>query len=291
MSLMVSLPAIGLDLLLRSAAASFPAQPVSALQNWITDSLMAVPFFALGAWAGDLVAFRAGIGMATRADLVKRALIIALLSALAIAPVWFEVSRMDNPVTAQPLVPPHAHDSGDVYSVPAGVIIALVCVCLVPAAFWAGRAVTRSPLVARVRAARPVTRLAVPVLLVAAVPVLAWLLYRAAGHAYASQVYYGGGAPVAARHTAAARATAHVAAAPFALARQIAHAVQDGFAGQAAGLPATALTLLFAFRRGRVPEGIATQDPASQDPASQDPVTAGTSAGGPATTATEEATR
>lgn len=277
---MVSLPAIGLDLLLRTPAASFPAQSGPAVQNWITDSLMAVPFFFAGVWMGDRLASRAGLGMAKRSDLVKRSLVIALLSSLAIAPVWFVVSEIDNPVTAQPIVFPHAHDSGAVYSVPAGVVIALVCVCLVPAAFWAGRAIARHAPFARTRAL-PVTRTAIPVLLAAAVPVLAWLLYRAADHAYASQVYYGGAA-VAARHTAAHAAT-HVAAAPFAFAYQVAHAVQDGLAGQAAGLPAAALTLLLIGRHSPAP-----QDPATADPR---PTPAGMSAGRTTPTATEEATR
>jgi hypothetical protein len=234
MSVMVSLPAMGLDLALRAPAASFPAQAGPALQNWITGALMTVPFFAAGAWAGDLVTFRAGIGMTQRSDLAKRSLIIALLNALAIAPVWFELSKIDDPITAQPIVFPRAQDSGDVYSVPASVIIALVCVCLAPAAFWAGRVIIRSAARGRARTAPPVMRAAVPVLFAAAVPVLAGLLYRTAGDAYASQVYYSG--------------AAHVTAAPFALAHQIAHAVQDGLAGQAAGLPAGALTLLLTTR-------------------------------------------
>lgn len=297
MSLMVSLPAIGLDLLLRTPAASFPAQSGPAVQNWITDSLMAVPFFFAGVWMGDLVASRAGLGMVKRSDLVKRSLVIALLSSLAIAPVWFVVSEIDNPVTAQPLVSPHAHDSGAVYSVPAGVVIALVCVCLVPAAFWAGRAIARHAPAARTRAL-PVTRIAVPLLLAVAVPVLAWLLYRAADHAYASQVYYDGGAPVAVRNAASAHTAAHVTAAPFALAYQVAHAVQDGLAGQAAGLPAGALALLLMRRRGPVTEAPATEDPATDGApretapsTSSRPGPVGAPADRPTTTATEEATR
>jgi hypothetical protein len=116
MSLVVSLPVIGLDQLLRTPAANLTAQAGTQIQHWITDSLMAVPFFAIGVWAGDLIASRARIGTAEHLDLLKRSLVIALLCGLALTPAWYVINKAYNPITAQPLVFPQAHDSGDVYS-------------------------------------------------------------------------------------------------------------------------------------------------------------------------------
>lgn len=268
MSLVISLPVIGLDQLLRTPAANFQAQPGIEIEHWITDSLMAVPFFFAGVWAADRIAGRARIGTAKRADLLKRSLIIALLSGLALAPVWYEINKIYNPIVAQPLVFPQAHDSGDVYSADPGVIVALVCVCLVPAAFWAGRAITRA-------ATRPaVMRAVVPVLLAAAVPLLAWLTYQAAGDAYASQVYYARAPLAAARRLRPVHGPAtpshlgpapRLTAAPGAFASQAAHALQDGFAGQAAGLPAAALTVA-ALRRSKITKTVKTPGPAAGTP-------------------------
>lgn len=212
---MVGVPAMGTDQFLRAPPSSFP------VGHWITDSLMALPLFAAGCWAGDLLAARMGLGAARLPEILKRSLITSLACALFLAPAWFAINQVDNPVTAEPIVFPHASDSGDVYSAPPAVIAALACVCLAPAACWLGRALTRATVAA--------------LLLTAATPALAWLLYRTATHAYASQVYY----------------SAHAAdstAAPFAAVYQIAHALQDGLVGQAAGLPAAVLALLIPAR-------------------------------------------
>jgi hypothetical protein len=125
MALMISFPVIGLDQFLRTTPAKFSEQPVIQVQHWLSDSLMALPLFAVGIWGGDLIARRAGIG--TRHP-VKRALLISLLTALAMSLAWFQVDRTTNPVTAQPLIFPHAQDSGDVYWVVPGVIVALLLV-------------------------------------------------------------------------------------------------------------------------------------------------------------------
>jgi hypothetical protein len=256
-ALLISFPVIGLDQFLRISPARLIEQPAVQVQNWLADSLLALPLFAVGIWAGDRIARRAGLGTARRVDVVKRVLVITLLAALALAPVWFWIDRSDNPVTAQPLVAPHAQDSGDVYWVPNWVILALVCACLAPAAVWTGWSLSRR---LRPRLPRAVIRAAVLMPLLAAVPVLAWLLHQTAGHAYASQVYY----TASTRSAAPARSHAHAAAraasdthslaptavaAPYAFAYQAAHALQDGLAGQAVGLPVAAIALLRATRR------------------------------------------
>jgi len=278
MAVLVSFPVIGFDQFLRAAPSKVSEQAAVQIQNWLADSLLAVPLFAVGIWAGDRIARRAGLGTARPIDAAKRAMVITLLAAMALTPIWFRIDRSDNPVTAQPLIAPHAQDSGDVYWVPGWVVVTLVCACLAPAAVWAGRSLTRC-LRSRVpRGAVPVTCVALLVPL-AAVPAAAWLLHQAAGHAYSSRVYYAPGTLFAApgRSDALAAATrgarshpsaavtaaswpqAHVNSAPYAFADQAAHALQDGLAGQVAGLPVAAIVLL---RRTRRPDSRHQHQPA-----------------------------
>lgn len=262
LALLLSFPAVALDEFLRSPAAQFEAQPVLQLQHWITESLMTIPLFAVGIWAGERIAGRAGLGAASRAAIFRRALLIALCAAVALMPVWFERDKTDALVHAQALVTPHSHGSVDVYWVGSAVIVALVCVCLVPAAAWAGygvaRLLDRRPASCRIAlvTSRRVLGLGgalVLVLAAAAGPVLAWLLHNAAEPAYASQVNYTSALLAVPAHSHAFFGGHHphvatgapVTAAPFALARQIAHAFQDGLVGQAAGLPVAVTALLW----------------------------------------------
>jgi hypothetical protein len=245
MAVMLGLAVIGLDQFLRVSPAQFAMQPGTEIQHWIADSLMATPLFAVGILAGDWIAGRARLTADRRTDLLKRAMLISVATALVLSPAWFQVDRTANPVTSQPLVFPQAHDSGDVYWVTSPVIVALACACLVPAAAWGGRRLSRGLPASR---AGGVLRVATTVLLIAAVPVLAWLLHRAAVHAYSSRVYY----------TSAVAAGQRPTAARFALGYQAAHALQDGLAGQAAGLPVTVAFLLAGV--GRRPAG--TRQPA-----------------------------
>jgi hypothetical protein len=244
MALMISFPVMGLDQILRTTSGRFSAQPFGQVEHWVTDSLIMVPLFAIGVWAGDQIASLAGLdagaGTGRRADLLKRAVIITLFAALAQVPAWFVVDRSDNPATAQPLVAPQAHDSGDVYWVAPWVIITLVCVCVAPVAIWVARGAGR-----RITS-RVVAQAALLVPLVALAVLGAWALHQAAARAYASQVYYTAASTVVTRgsHVYAAHAVAHAVAAPFAFAYQAAHALQDGLAGQAAGLPVAVIALL-----------------------------------------------
>jgi hypothetical protein len=255
-ALILSSAGTGVDQFLRTPPAQLLAQPATQAEHWVTGSLMTLPLFAVGVWAGSWIADRAGLGLARRPDVVKRALIISLLAAVALIPVWFELNKVDSLAQAQALVTPGSHGSDDVYWVSSGVILVLLCVSLAPAAAWAGRGIA-----SRIRlrgGAGTVARGLVTVALLAAVPVLAWLLHQAAQHAYASQVSYTSAtlsvhvqshAFPGRAHEARFPAGPPVTAAPFAFADQAAHALQDGLAGQAAGFPATVGSLLWAARR------------------------------------------
>src|SRR5579871_6120570 len=226
MAVLVSFPATGFDQFLRAVPSKIPEQAAVQIQDWLADSLLAVPLFAVGIWAGDRIARRAGLGTAGPIDAAKRATVIALLAAMALTPVWFRIDRSANPVTAQPLIAPHAQDSGDVYWVPGWVIVTLLCACLAPAAVWASRSLTRCLRARLPRGAAPVTCVALLVPL-AAVPTAAWLLHQAAGHAYSSRVYYATSTPFAAPVRSGALAAATVNSAPYAFAYQAAHGLQD----------------------------------------------------------------
>lgn len=262
-ALIISFPVIGLDQFLRTASGRFSAQPYVQVGHWLTDALIVLPLFAIGVWAGDRIAGLAGLGTARRADVLKRAAIVTLLAAVAQVPAWFVVNKSDNPVTAQPLVFPQAHDSGDVYWVAPWVVLTLVCACLAPAAIWAARTIGRgitSRIAARhgaplSRSAAALTHAALLVPLLAMTLLLAWALHQAAERAYASQVYYTVAAPApqhshvySAVRTASPPAGSPVTAAPFAVAYQAAHALQDGLAGQAVGFPVAVIALLWVTR-------------------------------------------
>jgi hypothetical protein len=258
LALILSFPVIGLDQFLRITPDQLSAQPVLQAQHWVTDSLMTLPLFAAGVWAGEWIASRAGLGPANRSDVLKRALLIVLLVALALIPLWLELNKGDALAQVQALVSPHSHGSDDVYWVGSGVIVALVSACLIPAAVWAGRSIA-----SRIRlpgGAGAFARGSATLLLVAVVPALAWLLHQAAQRAYASQVSYTSASLsvhvhshvfIGGRHGTRFRAGPPVSAAPFAFADQFAHALQDGLAGQAAGFPVTVMALLWSTRRPR----------------------------------------
>lgn len=238
----LSFPVIGLDDFLRISPGQLSAQPVTEIAHWIADSMMALPLFAIGVLAADWVAGRARIGMDRRVDVLKRALLVAAACAVVVAPAWFQVDRTEDPVTAQPIVFPHASDSGDVYWVAPAVLLALTCTCLVPLAAWAGYV-----------AGRGLFRAMTIAILVAAMPAAAWLLHQAAERAYASRVYQTRALqPVSPRPHAAHPGLPRsptpdppATAAPYAFAYQAAHALQDGLAGQAAGLPVAITVLLW----------------------------------------------
>jgi hypothetical protein len=256
----LSFPVTGLDQFLRTSPGQFSAQPVTEIAHWIADSMMALPLFAIGVLVADWIAGRARIGMDSRADVLKRALLVTVVCAVVVAPAWFQVDRTDDPVTAQPLVFPHASDSGDVYWVAPAVIVALVCTCLVPLAAWAG-----------CRTGRGLIRATAIAVLVAAMPAAAWLLHQAADRAYASRVYETRALlavpprPHAVHHGPPRSPIPRppATAVPYALAYQAAHALQDGLAGQAAGLPVAIAVLVFGGRALQV------SSPPGQRPATE----------------------
>jgi hypothetical protein len=97
-------------------------------------------------------------------------------------------------------------------------------------------------------------------LLAAAVPVAAWWLQHTAEQAYASQVNYTSNLLAVHAHSHAFFGAGHrprapagppVTAAPYALIHQLAHALQDGLAGQAAGFPVAVIALLWGTRGAR----------------------------------------
>jgi MFS family permease len=283
LAVLLSFPVTGLDQFLHTPLAWISADPMLQAQHWITNSLMLVPLFAIGAWAGEWIADRIAdrTGSVT---IVRRALVISLCAGVALAPVWFERNKSDDLASTQALTTPRSQGSIDVYSVSPKVIVALSSVCLVAIAIWAGS--TLGDRIAGDRTASEtesetgsesgsetrsrLARASVLALLVCTAPVLAWLLQRVSQQAYASQVDYTrallsvparshallAGHAGLAGHVSHAGLAGHagvprmpVTAAPFSSVYSVAHAFQDGLADQAAGLPVAAMTLLY-LRRG-----------------------------------------
>jgi hypothetical protein len=249
LALWLSFPVIGLDQFLRTPPAQISDQPATVIGHWLADSMMALPLFAIGILVADWAARRMRLGLDRRADAVKRAVLVTATCAIVLAPAWFQVDRTDNPVTAQPLVFPQARDSGDVYWVASGVIIALASACLVPLGAWAGVRLARAMAARSPLRAATLARAAVIAVLVAAMPLLAWLLHRAADRGYASRVYETSSAqsvrprPHQVQSTPSPTPSQLQAAAPHAFGYQAAHALQDGLVGQAAGLPVALVVL------------------------------------------------
>lgn len=262
-ALVLSFTVIGLDQFLYTAPVQFQAGPGSEVLRWASDSLIAVPLFALGVWAGQWIAGRSGIGLASRADVLRRALLIAASVAVVMVPGWFAHNWLNDATKANPLVPVHVHGKtigANTHWVSDPVVFALLLVPLLALAAWgayrlAGRAAFRQP-----RAAHFAARTALAAAMLAAAPVVAWFLQKAADRANSSQVYYTSALLSVHVHSHVLFKNGRlvplpkgppVTPAPFEFLYQVAHAFQDGLAGQAIGLPVAVIALFWLARRLR----------------------------------------
>ena len=255
---------VGLYQFLQTAPAQFGASPLFQVLRWLSDGLMAVPLFAAAVWTGHWSASRLGLTLTSRADVFKRALLIAAALALFLIPGWFAYHELASLTQSADLVSSHSHGAGGgitKYWVGSVVVYVLLLVPLSAAAIWAAYQVGT-----RYRFRLPTTadlfaRGSVIAILLGGIPVLAWFLHQAANRAVSAQVYYTTTLQFAHIHSHAFFAADHgarlpppgppVTAAPFALAYQVARAFQDGLVGQAIGLPVVALVLLWGTSRLR----------------------------------------
>ena len=269
MSLALSFTVIGLEQFLYTAPLQFREAPGSSVLLWVTNSLIALPLFALGVWASQRIAGRRGIGMAARADLVRRALLAAAALAVVLVPGWFAHNWLDNLTQAEPLVPVHVHGKtigANLHWVSDPVVLALILIPALALAGWGGYLVAaraRLPL----RGASPLrgaagiaTRAALIAAGIAAVPVAAWFLQKAADRSNSAQVYNTSALLSVHVHSHVlfkdGRAVPlpkgpPVTPAPYAFAYQLAHAFQDALAGMAIGLPVALIALFWIARRLR----------------------------------------
>ena len=262
LALLVSFPVIGLHQFLHTSPAALLASPLDQSLRWVSDALLALPLAAAAIWAGHRIASRSGPGPDRVWDVFACSCAIALLLALLLAPVWFGHDETSGLTRSQAVVPAHSHDHGAVNGAGGGLLYALVAVPLAAVALWAGYWITSRFRLWRPRAADVFACLSVIVPLLAIALAAAWLLLQAAGEAAASQVNYTSAllsvhvhSHAFFAHTPLSRVPAgpRVTGTPFAFAYQVAHAVQDGLAGQAIGLPVTFMALLWRTRgqRGR----------------------------------------
>jgi hypothetical protein len=261
MALALSFPVVALDQFLHTSPAQFAASPAFQALRWVSDALMALPLFAAAVWTGHLIADRMGLQMISRAEIFKRALLISGSLAVFLIPGWFAYTKLPGLTQGTAPAAAHAHganSNADAYWVSSALVYALLLAPLAAAACWAAYRMTRRPTARSPRPRVLVARASVAALLLGGVPVLAWLLHKAANRADSSRVYYTSALQFAHVHSHAFFATDHgahlatagppVTAAPFAFAYQVARAFQDGLIAQAVGLPVAALMLLWGAR-------------------------------------------
>jgi hypothetical protein len=254
----------GLYQFLQTAPAQFGASPLFQVLRWLSDGLMALPLFAVAVWTGHWAASRLGLTLTSRADVFRRALLIAGALAVFLIPGWFAYNELASLTHSADLVSGHSHGAGGgitKYWVSSAVIYMLLLLPLSAATIWAAYRVTTRYRFRLSKIADLFTRGSVIAILLGGIPVLAWFLHQAANRAVSAQVYYTTALQFAHIHSHAFFAADHgahlpppgppVTAAPFALAYQVARAFQDGLVGQAIGLPVVALVLLWGTSRLR----------------------------------------
>jgi hypothetical protein len=267
MALVLSFSVIGLEQFLYTAPVQFQASPGSEVLRWATDALIALPLFALGVWAGQWIASRRGIGLASGPDVARRAVLIAVSVAIAMVPGWFAHNWLNSLTQSEPLVPAHVHGKrigANVHWVSDPVVFALLLVPLLALAGWGGYLIARRLSFRRLgrlrvpRAADIAVRASLIAAGLAAAPAVAWVLQKGADLSNSAQVYYTSALLSVHVHSHVLFQNGRIVPlpkgppitpAPYAFAYQVAHAFQDGIAGQAIGLPVAALALLWVARR------------------------------------------
>ena len=261
---LLSFLTVGLYQFLQTTPTQFGASPLFQVLRWLSDGLMALPLFAAAVWTGHWTASRLGLTLTSRVDVFKRALLIAAALTLFLIPGWFAYKELASLTQSADLVSGHSHGAGGgitKYWVGSVAVYVLLLVPLLAAAIWAAYRIGTRYRFRLPKTADLFARGSVIVILLGGIPVLAWFLHQAANRAVSAQVYYTTTLQFAHIHSHAFFAADHgahlpppgppVTAAPFALAYQVARALQDGLVGQAIGLPVVALVLLWGTSRLR----------------------------------------
>jgi hypothetical protein len=262
-SLALSFTVVGLENFLYTAPVQFQEAPGSGILRWACDSLIALPLFVLGAWAAQRIAGWRGIGMDSRADLLRRSLLTAACLAVVLIPGWFAHNWLNKLTQSEPLVPVHVHGKtigANVHWVSDPVVLALLLVPLLGLAGWGGYLIAARVRFRLPRAADVIARAAMAAAIIAATPAVAWFLQKAADRSNSAQVYYTSALLSVHAHTHVLFKDGRpvtlpkgppVTPAPYAFAYQVAHAFQDALAGMAIGLPVAVVALFWVARRLR----------------------------------------
>jgi hypothetical protein len=262
-SLVLSFTVIGLDQFLYTAPVQFQEAPGSGILRWACDSLIALPLFALGVWAAQRIADWRGIGLDTRADVLRRSVLTTASVAIVLIPGWFAHNWLNNLTQSEPLVPVHVHGKtigANVHWVSDPVVLALLLAPLLGLAGWGGYLIAARMRFRIPRAADLTARAALIAVTIAAAPAVAWFLQKAADRSNSAQVYYTSALLSVHVHTHVLFKDGRpvtlpkgppVTPAPYVFAYQVAHAAQDALAGMAIGLPVAIVALLWVARRLR----------------------------------------
>ncbi|HVB42273.1 MAG TPA: hypothetical protein VNF47_06125 [Streptosporangiaceae bacterium] len=250
---------IGLDQFLHTKPAVLTASPFEQTVHWLGDVALALPIVAIALWAGGWLGSRLRISTADATGVFAQASVIALVLAALLIPAWFAHYGVDSVAQSQaapsalselPSHAGHSHGSAPVEThwVGAGVLYVLMSIPLAAGAVcaghrFAGRLTAEADFVVRAAMAIGAAALALA---------LGWFLQGVADQSGGLLTYTSTSSVVAHAHFAHAHlATVTDAVVPTALGYQLAHAVQDGLAGQAAGLPVIFAGLLWFTRRER----------------------------------------
>jgi hypothetical protein len=234
---------------------------------WLSDALFALPFAAFAVWAGSRIADRWGLGSDGVWSVFGRAGLIALAFGVLLIPGWFLHDDLDSLAHTAAVASGHAgHSHGgsdEVHWAGDTVFRILIVVPLAAAALWGGVRIGWWLSRGRGRATRLIAPVGVVGVLLAAALSSAWFLELGADAADSGQVTYshalssGPVRPSAAYpHSASAMPymgpiSATASNTEGSPAAEVAHALRDGLAGQAVGLPVMFFVLL--WRTGRRP--------------------------------------
>ena len=254
-ALFLALPAIAFEQFLHTAPAAQAGSPGYESLYWLSDALFALPLAAAAVWVGGRIADRWGFGWSAW-GVFARVGLISLAFALLLIPGWFLHDDLDGLAHTAAAASAHGGHSGhfhggsdEVHWASDAVFRVLVLVPLAAGALWGGERIGRRMARGRGRAARLRVRAGVIAALLAGALMSAWFLEVAADAADSGRVSYANALGssharprVAYSHDGFAMPylgpiSATAANADGSPAASLAHALRDGLAGQAVGLP------------------------------------------------------
>lgn len=263
LALLLVVPVIAFEQFLHTSPAAQSGSVGYETMYWLSDALLAIPLAASAICAGGWLADRWGFGSQSVWSAFARAGLITLTFAIALIPGWFLHDDLDLLARTAAVASGHSHSHGsdEVHWAGDTVFRLLILVPLASAALWGGERIGRRLARGLARAASLLVRAGVIAVLLAGVVTSAWFLEAQADAADSAQVTYTNAVnsphfgPVM---THSHSGPTHVYMGPISATAtttegspvaKVAHALRDGLAGQAVGLPVMFFALLWSTGR------------------------------------------